>query len=277
MNDRPLDGFLNFNVVLTPMSSAGADTSRNNPLATEIKRILERQIRDSQAIDTESLCISPGEAVWSINVTVKILCNRGNVIDASSLATLGALLHFRRADVTHAGGKVTIHSYSESVPLPLAMHHHPITVSFSIFSPDSFGELSRAIKLGNIEPPSHQKRVKEGDSGKVSAIQVPPNDEVFVLDPTDLEENVGSGVISFTMNAHGELCGVHNVGGAAVTTKTLAQASYVAAEKAAQIIAVLKAALASASQEYDEKIAKQHAAAAGFGVAGTADLELQSK
>ncbi|CAM9342529.1 unnamed protein product, partial [Choristocarpus tenellus] len=95
--DRPTEGFLYFNVELGPMASASmGEVSRNSPLAVEIARVIETSVRDSQALDTEALCILGGEKVWQLRCDVHILDHGGNLIDASTLATMAALRHFRR-------------------------------------------------------------------------------------------------------------------------------------------------------------------------------------
>ena len=48
--DRPTDGLLMFNVEISRMAEAGMGAQRAPPLATEITRIIERSIRDSQAL-----------------------------------------------------------------------------------------------------------------------------------------------------------------------------------------------------------------------------------
>lgn len=58
----------------------------------------------------------------------------GNLIDAASLATIGALLHFRRSDVTVSGDRVIVHTSKDRVPVPLSIHHIPVSVTFGIFS-----------------------------------------------------------------------------------------------------------------------------------------------
>lgn len=50
--------------------------------------MLERSIRDSEAIDTESLCIIAGERVWNILCDVRVINYGGNVLDACNLATV---------------------------------------------------------------------------------------------------------------------------------------------------------------------------------------------
>jgi exosome complex RNA-binding protein Rrp42 (RNase PH superfamily) len=51
-------------------------------------RLLERSIRESDAIDTESLCIISGEKVWCIRCDVRVLDYGGNLPDACSLAVV---------------------------------------------------------------------------------------------------------------------------------------------------------------------------------------------
>lgn len=60
---RPTEGELVFNVELSPMASPGFEVGRPSPLATEIARMLERCLKESRAIDTESLCLIAGEKV----------------------------------------------------------------------------------------------------------------------------------------------------------------------------------------------------------------------
>ncbi len=77
-------------------------------MAVELGRVVERGLRESRAIDTEALCIVAGVKVWSVRVDIHVLDHGGNLTDAASLATVAALLHFRRPDVTVVGDQVTI-------------------------------------------------------------------------------------------------------------------------------------------------------------------------
>ena len=95
--DRGNDGMYSFDVVLSPMGSSAFAKEAWSEESVELCRIVERTLRDSGAIDTESLCILSGSKVWSISVTV----------DAS--------------------GKITKHSFEEQDPAPLAIHHTPVT------------------------------------------------------------------------------------------------------------------------------------------------------
>ena len=126
--DRGNDGMYSFDVVLSPMGSSAFAKEAWTDESVELCRIVERTLRDSNAIDTESLCILAGSKVWSIAVTLIVLDAAGNLVDACSAAALASLMHFRRPAVTvDASGKITKHSFEEQDPAPLAIHHTPVT------------------------------------------------------------------------------------------------------------------------------------------------------
>lgn len=76
--------------------------------AVEVGRLIERSLKESRAIDTEALCIRAGEQVWAVNIDMHVLDHGGNLIDALSIATVAALLHFRRPDVTITGESIVV-------------------------------------------------------------------------------------------------------------------------------------------------------------------------
>jgi exosome complex component RRP45 len=89
---------------------------------------------DSRCIDLESLCILVEEQAWEVRVDIHVLNHEGNLIDAATLAALGALCHFKRPDVTLDGRDVIIHQLDERDPVPLTILHHPLTLSFALFN-----------------------------------------------------------------------------------------------------------------------------------------------
>jgi len=99
-----------------------------------LSRILEKAIRRSNAIDTESLCIISGAKCWSIRADVHVLDLDGGLIDAACIAIMAALRHFRRPDVSVDGQEVTVYTMEERVPVPLSIMHHPLCVTFSFYS-----------------------------------------------------------------------------------------------------------------------------------------------
>ena len=58
-------------------------------------------------------------------------------MDACGLSALGALMAFRRPDLTVGGGDdgqaVTVHSPDVREPLPLSIHHLPLPITFALF------------------------------------------------------------------------------------------------------------------------------------------------
>jgi len=72
--DRPTEGFLQFNVELSPMAAHTFENKQSHKaFAAELSRIVERAIRDCKALDTEALAIIAGESVWAIKCTVHVL------------------------------------------------------------------------------------------------------------------------------------------------------------------------------------------------------------
>lgn len=98
-----------------------------------LSRILEKAIRRSRAIDTESLCIVAGAKCWSIRADVHILDADGGLVDASCVAIMAALRHFRRPDVSVNGEDVTIYTVAERTPVPLSIMHFPVCLTFSFY------------------------------------------------------------------------------------------------------------------------------------------------
>lgn len=90
------------------MALASEDLSAKEDEKLALTRLLERFFKNGRTVDTESLCILPGERVWSIRLDVHVLDHCGNVTDATCLAALAALLDFRRPDSTVIDGKAVI-------------------------------------------------------------------------------------------------------------------------------------------------------------------------
>ena len=59
--------------------------------------MLERMLKDSNAIDMTKLCIVPGKICWVIYIDAMILDSGGNLFDAISVATRAALHNTRFA------------------------------------------------------------------------------------------------------------------------------------------------------------------------------------
>ncbi|XP_076996277.1 exosome complex component RRP45 isoform X2 [Tamandua tetradactyla] len=106
--NRATEGILFFNLELSQMAAPAFEPGRQSDLLVKLNRLLERCLRNSKCIDTESLCVVAGEKVWQIRVDLHLLNHDGNIIDAASIAAIVALCHFRRPDVSVQGDEVTL-------------------------------------------------------------------------------------------------------------------------------------------------------------------------
>ncbi|EWC44484.1 exosome complex component rrp45 [Drechslerella stenobrocha 248] len=194
--DRPFEGLFTISTEMGPMASPVFEAGRPTDLDHTLSRTLEKSIRRSQALDTESLCLVTAQRVWSIRADVHFLTHDGNLLDAACIALVTALAHFRLPVVSVSGEDITIHSPEERVPVPLSLLHWPLCVSFSFFGDDDAGEM------------------------------------IFLVDATAQEEALRSGDMSVTVNKNGEICQMAKSGGVAVEAEVLLRCARMAAEKA---------------------------------------------
>jgi exosome complex component RRP42 len=124
--DTPNEGVLTVNAELVPLASPKFEPGPPDENSVELARIVDRGIRESKAIDTEKLCIEPGKKVFVVFVDVYVLNHDGNLIDASALAAMGALLNTKMSNYEIEDGEVK----KKSGYTPLPIKRHPITVTF---------------------------------------------------------------------------------------------------------------------------------------------------
>ncbi|HIH77513.1 MAG TPA: exosome complex protein Rrp42 [Halobacteria archaeon] len=91
--DTPNQGVIITNAELIPLASPTFEPGPPDENAIELARIVDRGIRGSNAIDLDKLCVDPGNEVWIIFIDLHILDHNGNLVDASSLAAIAALLN----------------------------------------------------------------------------------------------------------------------------------------------------------------------------------------
>ncbi|KAI9831626.1 MAG: hypothetical protein M1826_003235 [Phylliscum demangeonii] len=186
--DRPFNGVFTITTELSPIASPAFEMGRSTEQEVLLSRILEKTIRRSNALDTEALCIIASKVCWSIRADVHVLDYDGGLVDASCIAVVAALQHFRRPDVTVEGERVTAYDPEERVPVPLALLHQPICVTFSFFH-----------------------------SG-----------EVVLVDATLLEEQLREAELIISLNRHAEICQMAKMGGASIDALTILRCAEVA-------------------------------------------------
>ncbi|XP_052311614.1 exosome complex component RRP45A isoform X2 [Populus trichocarpa] len=101
--DRQNEGTLSIFTEFSPMADPSFEPGRPGESAVELGRIVDRGLRESRAVDTESLCVLAGKLVWAIRIDLHILDNGGNLVDAANIAALASLLTFRRPECTLGG------------------------------------------------------------------------------------------------------------------------------------------------------------------------------
>ncbi|KKA26767.1 hypothetical protein TD95_001706 [Thielaviopsis punctulata] len=200
-SDRPFDGVFTISTEFSPMVSPAYEVNRPNEGEMLLSRILEKTVRRSGALDTESLCLIAGQKCWAIRVDVHVLSNDGNIIDAACLAMVAALRHFRRPDTSIEGGVVTVYTPAEREPVPLSWLHSPLTVTFGFY----------------------------GAEGKT-----------VVLDATAMEEQLRESAFCVSLNKHGEVCHMIKIGGLAVDAVDLLQCGATATQKVKEFTALLE-------------------------------------
>jgi exosome complex component RRP42 len=125
--DTPNEGVLTVNAELVPLASSTFEPGPPDENSIELARIVDRGIRESKAIDTEKLCIEPGKKVFVVFVDVYVLNHDGNLIDASALAAMAALLNTKMPNYEVEEGEVKL----KSGYTPLPMKKCPITITFA--------------------------------------------------------------------------------------------------------------------------------------------------
>ncbi|MFW5746421.1 MAG: RNA-binding protein, partial [Nanoarchaeota archaeon] len=121
----PENGNLMVNAELLPLSSDEFETGPPSIDAIELARIMDRSVRESQALDTADLCVEPGEKVWSIMCDICTINDAGNLFDAASIALISALKSARFPSLDE--GKVDYKKKTET-PLPITKIPLGITV-----------------------------------------------------------------------------------------------------------------------------------------------------
>jgi exosome complex component RRP42 len=161
--DTPNNGVLTVNAELVPLASPNFEPGPPDENSIELARIVDRGIRESEAIDTEKLCIEAGKKVFVVFVDVYVLNHDGNLIDASALAAVAALMNTKMPNYEVKDGEVVIKQGYTQLP----MKSHPITVTL--------GKINNKLI---VDPWLEEEQVMDSrisiafnDEGKICAMQ----------------------------------------------------------------------------------------------------------
>ncbi len=123
--DTPNEGVLTVNAELVPVASPNFEPGPPDENSIELARVVDRGIRESKCIDTEKLVIEAGKKVFVVFVDVYVLNHDGNLIDASAMAAMAALMNTKMPNYEIKDGELKIkQGYT-----PLPVRSHPVTVT----------------------------------------------------------------------------------------------------------------------------------------------------
>lgn len=211
-------GFLDFNV---KYASKALNVERRG-VVVEVTRMLEAIIKTSKALDVEALCLIPGRFVWSVRVDVTILNEAGNVVDAAAWATMAALQHTRREEISVHGDNIIIHAAHERNPIPLSIHHFPLSFTSALIG-------STGASSGST-------------GGAPLAVD-------FVMDPTTSETAACAGFVTVALNHELQVCDTHKYGVADVPYALIKDCIAAARCLVPQLAALMKDAMAADEQK----------------------------
>ena len=161
--DTPNEGVLTVNAELVPIASPNYEPGPPDENSIELARVVDRGIRESKAVDNEKLVIEAGKKVFVVFVDVYVLNYDGNLIDASALAAMAALINTKMPNYEIKDGELKIKQGYTSLPV----RNHPITVTM--------GKINNTLI---VDPWVEEERVMDSrismainDDGNICAIQ----------------------------------------------------------------------------------------------------------
>jgi exosome complex component RRP42 len=121
--DTPNKGNLMVSAELRPMANPRFEAGPPSDFSIELSRVTDRCIRESEALNVETLCITEGEAVWSVIIDIVPLNDEGNLFDAAALAAIAAIKDAKYPGITEDGKA----DYDNRTDKPVQLAHIPLS------------------------------------------------------------------------------------------------------------------------------------------------------
>lgn len=154
--DAPDMGVIITNVELVPLASPSFEPGPPDENAIELARVVDRGVRESGAIDLSQLTLPDGK-VWLLFIDVHVLDHDGNLMDASALGALAALLDTKMPSERYG--------YGPDAPLPIK--EYPVAVT----AVDLDGEIMLDPSLDEETIASSRITVISGLQGALAGMQ----------------------------------------------------------------------------------------------------------
>lgn len=156
--DTPDKGVIITNVELAPLASPTFEPGPPNEDAVELARVVDRGIRESGAVDLSKLCIEEGKNVWIIFIDVHVLDHNGNLVDASALGAIAALMTAHIPNKQYGLGEEDEKLPVKDIPVAVTAIEFEGEI---IFDPNLYEENVASVKLTVIS----------NDKGELSGMQ----------------------------------------------------------------------------------------------------------
>jgi exosome complex component RRP45 len=250
-------------------ASGGGSMDESQKLeSNRILRALERVLLIGGCLDTEALVVNQ-QWVWQLSLHVTVLDNAssstqggggGNLVDASLMACMAALRHYRQPHVQvdhHGGGPGDSASSSstsappilipshEKEPTPLPLHHTPLSLTFALIQSSESGMSTNSGNTGTV-------------SASSSSSSSNTNHVAILLDPTHREELVAQNArLTIAMNIHKEICLLDFGGGCELQPSLLVETC---CQEAAKQIPLLCQSLEKSLEQADHQALQERLA-----------------
>ncbi len=165
--DAPDQGVIIVSAEFVPMASPVFEPGPPDENAIELARVIDRSIRELGAIDLSKLVLIPGKKVWVVWIDIYVLDHDGNLVDASSIATLAALLTAKipKAVISEEDEQIVVDKTTHVAQLPLLKKVVTVTI----------GKLGKALI---VDPDLEEESVLDtkiifaiSEDGKIAGIQ----------------------------------------------------------------------------------------------------------
>lgn len=134
---EPFEGLENKGALIVsaevlPTASPHIEPGPPDEETVELARVVDRGVRESEMVDLDELVLVPGKIVYTIFVDCSVINADGNLFDATSYATVSALLSAKLPILEMQDGKVV--DTGKTKPMPIK------TIPISI----------TAVKIGDV-------------------------------------------------------------------------------------------------------------------------------
>jgi exosome complex component RRP42 len=162
-SDNPDEGVCTVSSEFLPMASPLFESGPPSEDSIQLARVIDRGIRHSNCVDFKTLCVEVGKNVYTLFVDCYIMDYYGNLIDATAIAAVSALISTKLPGAKVENGKVVW----DGTIKPIKINEIPLSVSF--------GKIENIIF---VDPSLAEELVLDGsmsfavdESGNINSVQ----------------------------------------------------------------------------------------------------------